>query len=887
MASHKASLGNFITNMNQFLAIWNDFAYGVIVKRLSEHGKYWPTLFLGLAHITMLLALLRAGTWLGIYCWCITSLLMLWNICLDTDNQGLSALLRTKIQSWQNHGRQMPSSRFQERLGRLLLVHLPITAPLAIALSLALFFSFLWLLPSSPAILSEQQLSLVPDIKTLASKSDRPPLIVNLATPSDWRQDLQNLSRQLGQQPADKILEQLEGLAKKANGHPNFLAGQGKILMGLVINEPRWQERQRLCRRILKVSSNLAANSAHQELGYALAWQAHGYLGNVVAMQQCMPHLAKINFGSGYYCWAQGDRLRQQDNKKDDSAKVLSWYRQAQRQLPKFFAIFYCRALWHIQLDEWKQATTDLQHSQKLAPYFPWTHYAWGETYWQRQQNREALTAYRKALNCCPDVALFHYACGRSLRKAGQKKQAMGYFKKAISLDNLLWQAYVEAGDLYRDLRQEDHALAFYLQSLTIRPQQPQLFPECAQLLYRKGDWRQAVIYYSKAISEQPSNADYYLQRARAYQQLGQQQQSIADLSIAIAMARNRADFYLERALLYLHQQKQQRAFEDFRIATSLDSRYKKDPRASHLVELFQQYKNQQQQSKRLAQEYTQKGDLCRNNKQYYSAIDNYRLAIANDSKHFEAYIGRAFAYHKIELAKQAISDFTCALQIRPDSVPALYYRGICHMQLKQHQIAINDFSRALAIRGANAPLYYNRALAAKAAGKTFAAIKDMGQALALSPQNASWYLLRGDFYKEVRLYDQAQRDFSQAIRLDPGNVEVYHRRAEIRQAINDLSGAIADYSQAVKMNPRDAMAYYRCATIHYQQRQYHDAFNEFDKVIRLAPDHADAYVGRGRVYYRQRKYVLAIRDWQKAIGLVPSLEKKLRPRIIEAQTRR
>jgi tetratricopeptide (TPR) repeat protein len=137
-------------------------------------------------------------------------------------------------------------------------------------------------------------------------------------------------------------------------------------------------------------------------------------------------------------------------------------------------------------------------------------------------------------------------------------------------------------------------------------------------------------------------------------------------------------------------------------------------------------------------------------------------------------YAERATAYNDKGLYDQAISDFTTAATLTPDS---------------------DTFSFTI---------YSGRGLSYYQKGLYDQAIADYTKAIALQPDNADRYKDRGFAYLQKGLYDQAIADETKAISLKRDDDKSYSGRAYAYEKKGQRDQAIADYRLALKLNPND-----------------------------------------------------------------------------------
>jgi len=118
-------------------------------------------------------------------------------------------------------------------------------------------------------------------------------------------------------------------------------------------------------------------------------------------------------------------------------------------------------------------------------------------------------------------------------------------------------------------------------------------------------------------------------------------------------------------------------------------------------------------------------------------AVDEYSKAIEINPKDAGAYYNRGATYISLGNYNQAIQDFSKAIEINPKYVWAYYYRGIVFGRLGDHNRALQDFDKVIEINPKDAMAYMNRGNASGRLGDHNRAIQDYNKAIELNPKDA------------------------------------------------------------------------------------------------------------------------------------------------------
>lgn len=134
---------------------------------------------------------------------------------------------------------------------------------------------------------------------------------------------------------------------------------------------------------------------------------------------------------------------------------------------------------------------------------------------------------------------------------------------------------------------------------------------------------------------------------------------------------------------------------------------------------------------------YRRRADAEVRLKNYREAVADYTKAIQLKAGNADAYYNRGMAQIQLEQYKKAVADFTAAVRLRPDDAGALYGRGVARVMLFDYKTAITDFNKALVVDEKMADAYEYRGIAYASLDKSDEACQDLAQAVNLNPNAA------------------------------------------------------------------------------------------------------------------------------------------------------
>jgi tetratricopeptide (TPR) repeat protein len=197
---------------------------------------------------------------------------------------------------------------------------------------------------------------------------------------------------------------------------------------------------------------------------------------------------------------------------------------------------------------------------------------------------------------------------------------------------------------------------------------------------------------------------------------------------------------------------------------------------------------------------------------------------------------------------------------------------GLLKAQRGYTKEAIADYTQAIEKNPNDVSAYTNRGAAYHRLGDTSAAIGDYEQALKLTPQTAEQTaLLHSNLsyaYYDRQNYDKALEEGNRAVALNGSFAQAHINLANARSKQGDYEGAIQDYNRAIALRPATAIqagAYSNRGNAQFAQTRTKEAIRDYNQAIKLQPDYADAYYNLGLAQQSLNDRAAAINSFQTA----------------------
>lgn len=246
----------------------------------------------------------------------------------------------------------------------------------------------------------------------------------------------------------------------------------------------------------------------------------------------------------------------------------------------------------------------------------------------------------------------------------------------------------------------------------------------------------------------------------------------------------------------------------------------------------------------------------------YKNSISYNKIDLEGNKTFIKGY--NAYKSNKFE---DAIYYYTGYLKLFDTGI-AHFNRGLAYLELEKFKEAIMDFSNAINNDYSKGKVYYSRGDAYLGRGDYSMALSDYNYAVYLEPELSVPYNKRGEYYLQTGDFNNALNDFSTAIKLRGDYSLYYYNRGQANEYLKKNINAIDDYSEAINMYPDYYDAYYSRATLFNKIGNFDKAIYDFQKCIEIYPDYKYPYNNIGWVYFNKKDYKNAIYYLEKCFEL-------------------
>lgn len=206
---------------------------------------------------------------------------------------------------------------------------------------------------------------------------------------------------------------------------------------------------------------------------------------------------------------------------------------------------------------------------------------------------------------------------------------------------------------------------------------------------------------------------------------------------------------------------------------------------------------------------YYNKGVKAHNEGDYISAIKCYEKCLVSNPEHAQAKKNMSVVYYNQSLAAFNQKDYDNtiknsyeALRYAPQNPEVYAMLGNAHIRQKQYKQAVIDFTKAIEISSEPAAYYASRSWVYNDLLDNVNRLADMERAAELEPNNPKYQFLAGKYKQSIdqEHFKTALGNYDKAIELKPDYLEAYTERATYYMTFGEFTKALRDLKKAERL---------------------------------------------------------------------------------------
>lgn len=254
----------------------------------------------------------------------------------------------------------------------------------------------------------------------------------------------------------------------------------------------------------------------------------------------------------------------------------------------------------------------------------------------------------------------------------------------------------------------------------------------------------------------------------------------------------------------------------------------------------------------------------------YKDAIEQYTHAIELNPIAVKGYLSRGEAYELLNSFDEAYTDYEKALMFAPKNTDALFLLGRVCNKMGKYEEALSFLDRGTRIAKRDEKLYPEKVITLIGLEMYDKALKTSDTAILFRENQINLYY-RGIAFERLNNDIRARKDFERAISRDKRYIPARLALADLLIRNGDLDGAMKHCDFLIGENDRNTDAYLVRSRIYVAQLNYPSAINDVSRNILVEPDNHNHYFTRGVYYQEFNQHSNAINDFSKAISIKES----------------
>ncbi len=249
-------------------------------------------------------------------------------------------------------------------------------------------------------------------------------------------------------------------------------------------------------------------------------------------------------------------------------------------------------------------------------------------------------------------------------------------------------------------------------------------------------------------------------------------------------------------------------------------------------------------------------------------AINEFRLALQLNPRHFRAYNNLGVVFNELGEKDKAIYFLNQAVTINPKYAEAYYNLGVALDSSGAKPDAVAAFNKAIELKPDYIKAYNELGNVYMSINKNKEAREVLQKAVLIFPEEANSYYNLANLCNLMGNKEEAAKLYAKTIALDPGHMDAYNNLANVYYQMGDNDKAVELFRQAIKNDPGYAKAYGNLGNLYARCGLLKEAVGMLKKAVEINPTYASAHFNLAVAYFQKKEYVLSIQHCDKAVSL-------------------
>ncbi|MDH3256539.1 MAG: tetratricopeptide repeat protein [Nitrospinota bacterium] len=464
--------------------------------------------------------------------------------------------------------------------------------------------------------------------------------------------------------------------------------------------------------------------------------------------------------------------------------------------------------------------------------------------YLRTGQFQQALEAGKDALSRFPNNVRVHMIMGDILSSQGKYQEASDHYKKVMEVEPSNARAYLLAGYNLRALKQYEDARELFHQATVVEPANPLGYHYLGSALVRTGEMQNAEEKFKKSLTLRPSFIEARENLARVLELQKKYSEAMEQYKIILKLkpGDKKINEHLKR-------------FDFAAGAQSADNIEVAD------VPPFEPGE---------ANIHTQIGIIFYEQAVYLEAVDEFRLALANEEDK-ELRLVIAKIYELFGRMDKAIKEVEAYRKdgAGEESIDILLNLARLYGLNKEMRKSIDLLKKAVAMDPANDRYYHALALAHMSLNENEEAYRNINKAIELNDKKDTYYFEQGALLERLGQFDKAIVSMKQTLEINPHHSNAHNFIGYIYATKGeDLDKALHHLEQALNIQPRNGYFLDSLGWIYHKKGEPEQALLHIKKAMVYAQPDPVLYDHLGDVHFSMDNVTEARKAWKTSLAL-------------------
>jgi tetratricopeptide (TPR) repeat protein len=464
--------------------------------------------------------------------------------------------------------------------------------------------------------------------------------------------------------------------------------------------------------------------------------------------------------------------------------------------------------------------------------------------YLRTGQFQKALVAGEDALIRFPDNVRVHMIMGDILSSQGEYQKASDHYKKVMEVEPSNARAYLLAGYNLRALKQYEDASKLFRQATVVEPANPLGYHYLGSALVSTGEMKSAEEKFKKSLTLRPSFIEARENLARVLELQKKYPEAMEQYKIILKLkpGDKKINEHLKR-------------FDFIADAQSTDN-----------IEVAETSPFVPSE----ANIHTQIGIIFYEQAVYLEAVDEFRLALANEEdKELRLVIAKIYElFGRMDKAITEVEAYRKA-DAGEESIDILLNLARLYGLNKEMKKSIELLKQAVVMDLDNDRLYHALALAHMSLNENEEAYQNINKAIELNDKKDTYYFEQGALLERLGQFDQAIAAMKHTLEINPHHSNAHNFIGYIYATKGeDLDKAQSHLEQALTIQPRNGYFLDSLGWIYHKKGEPKQALVHIKKAMVYAQPDPVLYDHLGDVHFSMDNVTEARKAWKTSLAL-------------------